>query len=247
MQKLNSLTIFLPAYNEATNIAEAILQADEIAKNIAKKYEVLVINDGSQDSTKTIAERIAKKKKHVRVITQKNKGYGGALKRGFEEAQFEWIFFTDSDLQFDISELKKFIKYTSTNQLVLGYRKIRAEGWKRKMLANALKIWNRFLLNFPREIKDIDCAFKLIHSQVIASIIPLHSNGAMISTELLLKSMNCEFSYKQIGVKHYTRRSGNPTGSSVSVILKAIQDTFKLRKLLLADKRTFSAQLNTTK
>ena len=239
MKKLNSLSIFLPAYNEAANISEAIYQAIGVAEKISEKYEVLVINDGSQDATKFIAERVAKKEHHVRVITQRNVGYGGALKRGFEESQYEWIFFTDSDLQFDMNELQKYVKYTTQNQMILGYRKTRAEGLKRKLLANALKVWNLLLLNFPKDIKDIDCAFKLIHSQVVKTISPLHSDGAMISTELLLKATKQGFSYKQVGVKHFIRRAGNPTGSSIKVIFKAIKDTFSLRKMIRTEKKQY--------
>lgn len=232
MQQLNSLSIFMPAYNEATNIEEAIRQALDVATEVAEKFEVIVIDDGSRDATKVIAERVAKKYKHVRVITQKNRGYGGALKRGFSEAKYDWIFFTDSDLQFDIRELRRFIKYAKNSHLVLGYRKKRAEGWKRQTIAYLLKIWNLLFLNFPRGVKDIDCAFKLIHRSVIASITPLQSDGAMISTELLLKAIKKDFDYTQIGVRHFERRSGSPTGSSLKVILKAVRDTFILRKLL---------------
>jgi glycosyltransferase involved in cell wall biosynthesis len=230
VQKLRSLSIFLPAYNEASNIEEAVRQAIDVAQEAATVYEVIVIDDGSIDATRTIALRVAKELAHVRVITQKNRGYGGALKRGFAEAKHEWIFFTDSDLQFDVKELLRFVKHTKKNHLILGYRKNRAEGWKRQTIANLLKIWNFVFLNFPQEIKDIDCAFKLIHKEVIEAVKPLESDGAMISTELLLKTLKHDFSYTQLGVRHFQRRAGSPTGSSIKVIAKAVRDTFLLQK-----------------
>ena len=230
MKKLSELTIFFPAYNEAGNIEEAVKQALTIAPHVAKKYEILVINDGSKDATKQIVQRLEKKYPSiVRLINQRNKGYGGALKRGFREAKYEWIFFTDSDLQFDLNELQKFISQTSNNNLVLGYRLNRAEGFKRVLLARMLKVWNRILLGFPRKIKDIDCAFKLIHRSIITSTYPLLSDGAMVSTELLLKAHGKGFKYAQIGVRHYQRRIGQPTGSNFKVILRAVIDTFRLK------------------
>lgn len=231
--KLQSLSIFFPAYNEAGNIEEAIYQALHVAPMVAKKYEVIVINDGSKDSTKAIAERVAKRNKHVRVVNQRNKGYGGAVKRGLKEAKYEWVFFTDSDLQFDMAELLSFIPYAGTNDMVLGYRKNRAEGWKRAMLAKALKLWNRVFLSFPVQIKDIDCAFKLIHKSVLKEVLPLYSDGAMVSTEMLLKAHKKGFRYTQIGVTHYLRRVGKPTGSNFKVITKAIKDTFALQQQLI--------------
>ncbi len=236
--KLPSLSLFFPAYNEAGNIEEAVRQALAVLPLVAKKYEIIVINDGSQDATGPIVERLANHYKTVRLVNQRNKGYGGALKRGFKEAKYDWIFFTDSDLQFNLQELKKLVQVAVAQDLhmVLGYRTNRAEGLKRALLARALKIWNRVLLGFPRKIKDIDCAFKLIRKDVIHTIEPLFSDGAMVSTELLLKAHQAQIDYAQVGVKHYKRQHGKPTGNSISVIFTAVRDTLLLKKSLTASK-----------
>jgi glycosyltransferase involved in cell wall biosynthesis len=232
IKKLPELSVFFPAYNEAGNIEEVIKQALFILPKIANKFEILIINDGSTDSTLQISKRLAKKFQSVRVISQENKGYGGALKKGFKEARFEWVFFTDSDLQFDISEITKFVKHVDSNDLIIGFRLERAEGWKRHLLASALKFWNRLMLGFPREINDIDCAFKLIHKKVLSEVEPLFSDGAMVSTELLLKAYRANFRFAQVGVKHYQRFIGKPTGSNTKVIAKAVVDTFYLQSQL---------------
>lgn len=234
-QKLSELSVFFPAYNEAGNIEETIKQAMMVLPTVAKKFEVIIVNDGSKDATLQVAKRLTKKYRFLKVVNQRNKGYGGALKRGFKEAKYEWVFFSDSDLQFDLQELKTFIPASQTNSLVLGYRLHRAEGRRRQLLALALKLWNRTLLGFPRRIKDVDCAFKLIHQDVLKSIEPLFSDGAMLSTEMLLKAHRAGFTYAQVGVNHYQRRIGSPTGSNLKVITKAIKDTFQLQKQLLAN------------
>lgn len=241
LKQLPELTVFFPAYNEAGNIEEVVKQALAIVPKVAKKFEIVIVNDGSTDSTLQISKRLAKQNFSVRVVTQENKGYGGALKRGFEEARYEWVFFTDSDLQFDISELINFISHSNKSDLVIGYRLERAEGWKRHYLALALKIWNRVMLGFPREVKDIDCAFKLVHKRVLREIEPLFSDGAMISTELLLKSYRAHFNITQVGVQHYQRFIGQPTGSNTKVIVKAIRDTFHLQWQLF--KQDLASQL----
>ena len=228
--KLPELSIFFPVYNEAGNIEEAIKQALFVAPKIAEKHEIIVVDDGSRDATLQIARRLARTDKHVRVVTQYNKGYGGALKLGFKSARYDWVFYTDADLQFDISELKKFIRFTKDHDMIIGYRKHRVEGWKRQILASALKIWNKVLLNFPLRIRDIDCAFKLMHKRVIRLSSPLISDGAMASTELLLKAYFDGFAFKQIGVNHFARHAGSPTGSNWKVILRAVRDTFTLQK-----------------
>lgn len=244
--KLPSLSIFFPAYNEAGNIEESVLQALTIAKRVAHKYEVIVVNDGSKDATLSVARRLARQHENIRVVTQANTGYGGALKRGFKASRYEWIFFTDADLQFDITELMNFVEKSTKYQLILGYRKTRAEGWKRQLLADMLKIWNRVLLGFPMNIKDIDCAFKLIHRSVLEKVTPLTSNGAMVSTELLLRAYYAKVAYRQIGVEHYQRSTGSSTGSNLKVILRAVFDTFALQSKLFPRRAYFKLQANKT-
>lgn len=230
--KLPALTVFFPAYNEQANIQLAVEQALEVLPEIADKFEIIVVDDGSTDQTFKIAQQLAEQYSQVKAATQDNQGYGGAISRGFSEAQYDWIFYTDSDLQFDLNELKKFLPYIYQHQLVIGYRLNRVEGWKRHILAVLLKIWNRVLLDFPKEIKDIDCAFKLMHRSVFDQIKPLVSTGAMVSTELLLKVHRASISYQQVGVHHYPRQYGTPTGNKLHVILTAVKETLVLRQLL---------------
>jgi glycosyltransferase involved in cell wall biosynthesis len=230
--KLSALTVFFPAYNEQANIQLAVEQALEVVPKIADEFEIIVVNDGSTDQTLKIAQQLARQYSQVRVVTQDNQGYGGALKRGLNEAQYDWIFYTDSDLQFDLKELVKLVSHTQEHQLLIGYRLNRVEGWKRHILAVLLKLWNRVLLGFPSQIKDIDCAFKLMHRSVFDQIKPLVSTGAMISTELLLKVYRAGIPYQQVGVHHYPRQHGTPTGNKLQVILTAVKETLLLRQLL---------------
>ncbi len=227
------LSLFFPAFNEEDNIKKSVKQALSVLPKIADKFEIIIVNDGSTDKTLKIAKQLERQYEQVRVVSQQNKGYGGALKLGFEMAKYEWIFFTDADLQFNLKEIKKLTKFCSKSQLIIGYRKNRAEGWKRQFLALALKYWNWLLLSFPLSIRDADCAFKLIKRQVIEEISPLMCDGAMISTELLLKAKMTGFEMVQVPVSHYPRKYGNPTGNNLSVIIRAIRETIALQKLLL--------------
>lgn len=250
--KLSSLSLFYPAYNEAGNIAEAIEQALHVLPLLARRWEVIVVDDGSTDATYAIAKRYARKHPEVRVITQKNKGYGGALQRGFKAAKYQWIFFSDADLQFDISQLQMFVPYTTEHTVVAGFRKNRAEGWVRRLLAYSLRLWNTVIFGFPLYIRDIDCAFKLIHRSELASIAPLQSNGAMISTELLIKLYYNKAQIKQIGVDHFERIYGESTGNAPKVIAKAMLESFSLKLHLMSEKidalkaRTFSLAQKTS-
>ncbi len=230
--KLNELSVFFPCYNEEKNIVPLIHSALAALPKVATKYEILIINDGSKDSTSALAHAMAASYPCVRVIDQTNKGYGGAVKAGFKNSRFEWIFFTDADLQFDIEELENFIPKAKHDTIVIGYRMSRADNIVRTFYARLLKVWNKIFLGFPLFIKDIDCAYKLIHREVLDSIGDLSSDGAMITTEFLLKAYRLGYNFEQLGVSHYKRKFGKSTGGNPKVILKAVRETFKLKALL---------------
>ena len=228
VQRLSSLSVFFPMHNEEENITRVIKQAQNVIPKLAEKYEIIVVNDGSRDRTSAIAHQLANKDKHVVVIDQVNLGYGGALQTGFGAAKYDWVFFADGDLQFDLAELSKFVPLTAENMAVLGYRIKRADKWSRLLLAKLLKVWNVIFFQFPSEILDIDCAFKLFHRNVVDDLMPLESRGAMISTELLLKLVDNNYTYEQVGVTHYPRHYGAQTGARWDVIYGAVKETFRL-------------------
>ncbi len=242
-EKLPELSVFFPLYNEEENVESLVHQALQTLPQIADTFEIILVNDGSTDTTKIICTRLAKKYKQVRAVHQKNTGYGGALKKGLTQARYDWIFFSDGDLQFDLNELASFVPFTKLHDLIIGYRIKRAEGAKRKYIASLLKLWNRVLLSFPLRIKDIDCAFKLMHRRVVNSVLPLECDGAMVSTELLAKAYQSGISFTQIGVSHYARAAGTATGSNFSVIKKAVYETIQLRRILKTHTNKSSAKM----
>lgn len=224
--KLSSLSIILPAYNEAANIYSAIKAADDIAKEVAQDYEIIVVNDGSTDDTGVILDALTIHFDKLRPVHQKNKGYGGAITTGFKNAEKEWIFFTDSDLQFDLRELKEFIPYTENHDYVLGHRQERADSKKRKLLQNLLKVWAWVFFGVPFWIKDIDCAFKLMRATEFKSLMPFYSEGGIISSEFVSKIVKSTKKIVQLPVSHYPRKHGSQTGADMKVVKKAITETF---------------------
>lgn len=222
--------MFFPAYNESSNITSTVEKALPVLPRVANKWEVLVVNDGSSDNTEEVVHALAKKHKGVSLLTHPvNRGYGAALKTGFYSAQYEWITFTDSDGQFDFSEITNFIKKQSETDadLVVGYYKKRqVSGFK--ILTS--KMWEAavFIL-FGLKVKDIDCGFKLIRKSVIEKIAPLESErGAFISSEFLIKAKKAKFKIVEIPVTHYPRLAGEGTGRKLNVIIQSFVDLFRL-------------------
>lgn len=236
MQRVPAISAFFPAYNEEKNIAVTVNSALKILPQIAKDFEVIVVNDGSTDKTAEVANKITSENSKVRqIVHEKNLGYGAALATGFYSARFPLVVFTDADLQFDFGQIQKFLEKIGEADLVIGYRIRRAEGIIRKLNAEGWRFLN-FLL-FGLRVKDIDCGFKLIKKRVFARIPKLESKGATISAELLVKAKKAGFKILEIPVSHYPRRLGQPTGANLAVIAKAFYELFKLwRKLRTMNK-----------
>lgn len=227
MNKLSELSIFFPFWNEEKNVKAVITAAIPVAEEIAEKWEIIAVDDGSDDKTKQIAQELVDKDKRIRVISHlPNKGYGAALKEGFTHARYKYIVFTDGDRQFDFSEVKKFIEQIETADLVIGYRKKRRDHVIRHILMNLLKVWDLVLFGF--HFKDIDCGFKMIRKDALEKIMPIRSDGAMATTELLAKAVAKKLKVVQVEVIHYPRTYGKSTGANITVIIRAMLESFIL-------------------
>jgi len=218
--------VFFPAYNEEENVERIILQAQKVLPKVAEEWEIIPVNDGSRDRTGEIIERIAKEDPRVRPVHHiRNRGYGGAVISGFNASRFELIFFTDGDLQFDLHEIPLLLQRLNEGDLVLGYRKSRQDPFFRKV--NAF-LWGKLVgYLFGFRVRDVDCAFKIVKRSVLDEV-ELTSGGAMISTELLAKARQRNFRISEVGVTHYPRIMGSPTGSNLSVILRAFKELSRI-------------------
>jgi len=226
---MDSLSVFFPAFNEEENIAETVKKAIAVLKKLQiKNWEVIVVNDGSSDQTAKVANELAHKEPRIRVITQSNGGYGHALKTGFSSAKYPWVVYTDSDGQFDFAEVEKFIDKTKEADLILGFRIKRNDPPLRLVFAKGWKFM--IFLFFGMSVKDVDCGFKMARKKLIEQISPLESSrGGMINAELVLKARKSGFKISQVGVNHYPRLKGKPTGANLKVIINSFLDLFKLR------------------
>lgn len=222
------LSIFFPCYNEADNIPKVVADADKEAQKIAKKYEIMVVDDGSSDQTSQVVKKLQKQYPKLKYIRhKKNKGYGGALKTGLYASKYDWIFFMDGDYQFRMKEIEKMLPYTKDYDLIIGYRIKRADKFSRRLYA---WLWNKLLrLVFGLKYRDVDCGFKLIKKEVIDNI-DLVSTGAPIEAELLIKAKKKGHETIEIGVEHFPRKAGHQTGANLAVIKKAFKETIELYK-----------------
>src|SRR5437588_12861156 len=142
-----SLSLILPAYNEAAVIRQAVDEADAALRRLAGAYEILVVDDGSTDRTADEAAAAAQGRPRVRVLRHpQNRGYGAALRTGFEAARFERIAFTDADCQFYLDDLSVLLPLTDGNAVAAGYRVSRQDAPRRRLVSWAYNTAVRALL-----------------------------------------------------------------------------------------------------
>ena len=219
-----SLSVILPAHNEEAVIADTVQTVIDTLTAWVQDFEVIVVNDGSKDATRTIVEAIATTDPRVRLINHAtNQGYGAALVSGFEAVTKDLIFFMDSDGQFDIYDLERFFPFIGEYDAVLGYRINRQDTWMRKLNAWGWKMLVSTV--FGLHVRDVDCAFKLYRADFFREH-RLETRGAMINAEILYKFTRAGYTYTQVGVHHLPRRGGRATGAKPAVIARAFRELF---------------------
>jgi len=225
---LAGLSIVLPCFNEEDNVVEAVQAAQLAARRNALVHEVIVVDDGSSDRTRELALALAQDDPTVRVVVHtENRGYGAAVRSGIAAATQPWTLLTDADLQFDLTEIEDFLPYADEHDLIVGRRVMRMDPLGRRVAAGA---WNRLVRTvFGIPIADVDCAFKLVRTELLTGM-PLTSSGAMISTELLVRCLARGARVKQIPVRHRPRVAGDQSGTNPRVVVHAFRELASARR-----------------
>ena len=236
--RVPALSYFFPAHNEEANLEGLVLEALEALPALADRFEIIAVDDGSRDATPSIADRLAAAHPDVvRVVHHPtNLGYGAALRSGFRAARFDLVCFTDGDRQFrvvDLGRLTGRIAGPEAPDVVVGYRIKRADPPIRTVYARLYKLANRVWFGLP--VRDVDCACKLFRREALDGI-RVESGGAFFSAELLIKLRAAGRTVAEVGVPHYPRTAGSPTGAKISVIWRAVKDFWGLRLRMWANR-----------
>ena len=139
-------------------------------------------------------------------------------------ARHDWIFFSDSDGQFDFAEISRLLAHADNHDIVAGYRAERNDPFYRALNAAG---WNFLVrLSLGVKVRDIDCAFKLFRRQVFERV-QIRSVGAMVNTEILSQAFRFGMRIKEVAVTHHPRKHGQPSGARLRVIVKAFRELFR--------------------
>ncbi len=200
------LSLVIPAYNEEAGIRQAVAEADEALARLAADYEVLVVDDGSGDGTAAVVEEEERARPHVRLLRHPtNRGYGAALRTGFEAARFDRVAFTDADCQFHLDDLGPLLRLSDRVPVAVGYRLGRQDTPKRRFFSFGYNVLARALLG--TRVRDCDCALKVFRKDALANLLP-ETNGFFVNTEMLTRARQLRYRVAEVGVRHRPRLRG---------------------------------------
>jgi glycosyltransferase involved in cell wall biosynthesis len=207
MKRLPSVTAFFPAYNDGGTIPSMVLSALVALRRITDDYEIVVVNDGSQDYTAEVLSELARRYPELRVIHHpRNLGYGVALRTGFAASTKEWLFYTDGDAQYDPSELVMLVEAVSDGvDVVNGYKIARQDPLVRKIIGRIYHYSVKYAFGF--RLRDVDCDFRLIRRSILDEI-QLKSDSGTICLEMVKKLQDAGYVFAEVPVHHYHRQYG---------------------------------------
>ena len=227
------LSVFFPAYNDAGTIASLVITAVKVAATLTDDYEVIVVNDGSQDDTAQILDELARiYPAHVRIVHhQKNRGYGGALRSGFAAATKDLVFYTDGDGQYDPAEMTLlWSAMTDGVDWVNGWKISRSDPMHRIVIGRLYHHYVKMLFNL--KVRDVDCDFRLMRRQIF-DVVRLEKNSGVICLEMMTKFKDAGFRVAEQPVHHYHRVHGQSQFFNFPRVLRTLIDVHKLWWLLV--------------
>ena len=205
------LSIIVPVRNESNIINEVF---DYFLNNLKDiKYEVLIINDFSDDDTFDKCKKLVDEYKNFRIFDNPKKGLGGAINLGINEAKGDNISIMMADLSDDINDLKRYnvLMQQSNFDAILGSRFTRdsiVKGYPiQKLILN--RVFNFFVsIVFLNKYNDYTNAFKIYKKKTLVEIMPLISESFNIFLEIPLKIISRNYKYKIISINWIGRKKG---------------------------------------
>jgi glycosyltransferase involved in cell wall biosynthesis len=230
-----TVSFVIPAYNEEANIEEVVRRSLIVLDQCASDGEVVVVVDGSLDSTASIVARLVDEfpGRLRSIVHSRPIGCHPSMWRGSLAARYEWIFFIPADKQIVPEELPNFLAASADADLVCSYRRTRADQWYRRLVGRIYNLLERTLLSL--DLDDTHSSV-LIRKSVVEAIAPdIRSTSAVLPVEIAARAMHHGFRILQIQIAHYPRVAGVATGITSKDILRLpgdlIRFTFEIRTI----------------
>lgn len=233
------ISFIILSYNDKGTLKPLIFQLDSVLSKIADNYEIIAIDDCSQDGSYDLLKSIEGIDSLIVIQNQTNLNVGGSFQRAVSIAKYAYIGYTDGDYQYDLQDLLSYRQYIEINDVITGFRVSRKDPLKRLLCS---KIFNYISQSFYQlNLKDINSALKIYDGKKLKSLIPWDS-GAFYDLEILMRlKFDFNATIKEVPIAHKKRQFGSARGFSkrnliniVSNMIDPKYDPFRRNSFLTA-------------
>ena len=228
------VTIAMPAFDEAPNVAAVAYEALAALAATGQVGELLLVDDGSRDGTSDIVDALVSQDPRVRAVHHPtNRGFSGAMTTALREARGEWVFLVPADGQIDMNELARFLAAGAEADIVVGVRAHRAERIGRVLLSRAFHTIAKAI--FPLPLDEFSSVFLFRRSLVDAMPIRSRARAATFLPEVLFRANARHARFVQLLVEPRRRMGGRAKGGQLSVAFLTLLELIRLAPLVRWD------------
>jgi glycosyltransferase involved in cell wall biosynthesis len=218
----HSLSVSFPVYNDEATVARVTEKALRVCREIADTYEVIIVDDGSPDGSRRIAEALAREHDAVRVVHHpQNLGYGAAVRSGLRASRYEWVCFTDGDDEYDLRDLRKLWRLRHHYDLIITFRYVRRYSGLRILLSRVYNVVLRHM--FFTRYRDVSTGLRLVRRSLVEEL-TLEATSPFIGAEIAIKSMLKGYRVGEMGIQTFPREFGRGSSTSPLNIYRTIVD-----------------------
>jgi len=219
-------TVFIPAYNEASNLPTCLEQLTAETARLGVTVEFLIVNDASRDETGPLAEALALADPRIRVIHHaRNLGIGGAFVTAIEHAHGEWLILIPADLALHVSELHKYLDAAPAADIVVGVRSDRSDyNWARLLVSQT----NIFLIQRLFGMSERQFQYISLYRLAVLRALKIEFwRSAFFLAEVLIKAKRLGYRLTEVEIAYAPRLTGKATGGKLWLIVVTVIDLFR--------------------
>lgn len=218
------ISVVVPVYNEEGNLPVLIPKLMKVLKGLGLSYEMIFVDDGSSDGSRTILKEMASQYPFFRVLRlRENRGLSTALVAGMREARGEKIVTLDSDLQNDPADIPRLLEYLDRYDMATGWRQKREDTWLKKISS---KIGNAVRNRLSGEaIRDSACTLRAFKKECVKEIPVFNGMHRFLSTLVKMGG----YRIIEVPVSHYPRRFGKSKYNIRNRMVRSFIDLLAVR------------------
>ncbi len=217
------ISVVIPVYNEEENLPVLAAEIRGAMEKVDRPYEVILVDDGSTDTSPAVMARLAREDSRIRILRQRNSGQSAALDAGFRHARGGIVVTLDADLQNDPADIPRLLEKMDGFDVVNGVRARRRDTWVRRIsskIANGIR--NRVT---HESVTDVGCTLRAMRIEYLRRIPVFNGMHRFLPTLLRMEGARVT----EVPVNHRPRLHGQPKYNIRNRIFRALADLFGVR------------------